>query len=257
MSNEVKQAIQMYKDGEKIADIVEKFDRSEGWLYYHLNSSNVALNRLPNTGSHERIRILKGLGLRNVEIARDLGVSESLVSKVVKGGTPHLYDYDQIEALLREGHIARCISNVIGCKDGTPRYVAARREIDITVRRCTGHPGYEGTIHHAWAGNDVGRGPYHYKKKLARISQSCYWPLCPGKNSGGRHEWEVDHKITSNCQHENNKACWRCVRGRVHGSCNLEIRYWDWAMNQGLGPIPDGAMAYLLGSPLFTKEDDD
>lgn len=91
--------------------------------------------------------------------------------------------------------------------------------------------------------------PFHFRPLLD--TTKCNWVKCPNptlipdfdkysKNCG-----HVDHNRRCPYTHDRRKACKHCIRGYVHRNCNLEIAKWDWALYNGLGPIPDDVVAYL------------
>jgi hypothetical protein len=96
--------------------------------------------------------------------------------------------------------------------------------------------------------DDYPRLPTRFRKKLA--SKTCAWVLCgSGFAKDERLNTDHDHHCS---RHESHLACIYCVRGHVHTVCNSQIAYWEWAYYQGLGPIPDNVVGYLLKSRPLT-----
>jgi hypothetical protein len=66
----------------------------------------------------------------------------------------------------------------------------------------------------------------------------CAW--C-GKPNGGSMELDHNHRVCSRKRTYTRES----IRGYVHQKCNGEIKFWDWARTQNLGPIPKEKLTYL------------
>lgn len=95
------------------------------------------------------------------------------------------------------------------------------------------HPGHKGI--------NYPRKPFRFL--LLLNADFCAWPLCGDSFlPGERVDVDHDHRCPG---HGITQACIYCVRGAVHHKCNIIAGKWDWAQEQGLGPIAGDIAKYL------------
>lgn len=90
-----------------------------------------------------------------------------------------------------------------------------------------------------WKGKNCGmcNVPPHI---LARhLPFACPWPYCT--SPAGARSVDHDHRCLI---HPVKNACWRCVRGSLHVTCNLEAAYAERFRVHGW-PIPAEVIDYL------------
>jgi hypothetical protein len=198
-------------------------------------------------------------GLRNKEIAEQLGCSHQLVWQRLKSsgfsnpraipvpvGTRfgRLITVSEVYSRRKGTRSYRCVIASCECESSHAREYALVNLRSGVTRSCGCLRGEE--LHgRNYRGVEYPRRAATFLSLLT--SDVCAWVLC-GKpfQPGERIAVDHDHSCLRHDNRGDRQSCIYCVRGAVHTVCNTrDIMRWDWALDKGLGPIPENVIEYL------------